>query len=196
MITISRFLGGNGNVTSLCDYGACDAVITTLLASQTNNVVLASVRFLRTILLTVTHQHQKLRKSVTIESFIFDKFDDEKLISRLVEILEFGNTSLKISSLEIIAKIASSKGKCLVLELIGIKLLDVLLKLLDKNEEPRLVAAGTRALATLLEHSRVGRTFIYVASGTNKIQSVVEKVLKNYRVKPTIIYDAHATGDF
>lgn len=185
--------GGNGNVTSLCDYGACDAVITALLASHANNVVLASVRFLRTILLTVTHQHQKLRKNVTIESFIFDKFDDEKLISRLVEILEFGNTPLKISSLEIIAKIASSKGKCLVLELIGIKLLDVLLKLLDKNEEPRLVAAGTRALATLLEHSRVGRTFIYVASGTNKIQSVVEKVLNNYRVKPTIIYDAHAT---
>jgi len=188
--------GGNGNVTSLCDYGACDAVITALLASHANNVVLASVRFLRTILLTVTHQHQKLRKNVTIESFIFDKFDDEKLISRLVEILEFGNTPLKISSLEIIAKIASSKGKCLVLELIGIKLLDVLLKLLDKNEEPRLVAAGTRALATLLEHSRVGRTFIYVASGTNKIQSVVEKVLNNYRVKPTIIYGAHATGDF
>jgi len=183
-------------VTSLCDYGACDAVITALLASHANNVVLASVRFLRTILLTVTHQHQKLRKNVTIESFIFDKFDDEKLISRLVEILEFGNTPLKISSLEIIAKIASSKGKCLVLELIGIKLLDVLLKLLDKNEEPRLVAAGTRALATLLEHSRVGRTFIYVASGTNKIQSVVEKVLNNYRVKPTIIYGAHATGDF
>ena len=90
-------------MTSLCDYGACDAVIATLLSSQTNNVVLASVRFLRTILLTVTHQHQKLRKSVTIESFIFDKFDDEKLISRLVEILEYGNTSLKISSLEIIA---------------------------------------------------------------------------------------------
>lgn len=120
-------LGGNGNVTSLCDYGACDAVIAIVLSSQNNNVVLASVRFLRTILMTVTHQHHKHRKSVTIESFIFDKFEDEKLISRLVEILEFGNTSLKITSLEIIAKVASSKSKCLVIEIIGIKLLDVLL---------------------------------------------------------------------
>ena len=144
--------------------------------------------------MTVAHQHHKHRKTVTIESFILDKFEDEKLISRLVEILEFGNTSLKISSLEIIAKVASSKSKCLVIELVGIKLLEVLLKLLDRNDEPRLVAAGTKAMATLLEQSRVGRTFIYVSSGTNKIQNVMEKVLTNYRVKPTITYDANAPG--
>ena len=63
----------------------------------------------------------KHRRTIKSENFILNQFENEKIVSRLVEILEMDSNSLKMASFEILTRIASAATKSMILDSAGIR---------------------------------------------------------------------------
>ena len=87
--------GSHDNVISLCDYGACEAILSVLISSQNAQVIEAALRCARAIIASSSGAGVKHRRTIKNENFILNQFENEKIVSRLVEILELDSNSLK-----------------------------------------------------------------------------------------------------
>ena len=145
-------------------------------------MILAALRFARAILSFSCPKslRSKHRRTIKNENFILRQFEDEKIVSRLVEILELGHLeTLKVAAFEIITKIAATSNSSKILDAVGTKLLHHLLKTLQKSRcDVALVVAATKCLATLLEGDEMTKKFVLLNSGLDQLQSTLEIFLK------------------
>ena len=93
-----------------------------LLSSQSPPLILAALRFARAILCFSGPKslRSKHRRTIKNENFILSQFEDVKIVSRLVEILELGHLeTLKVAAFEIITKIAATSNSSKILDVVG-----------------------------------------------------------------------------
>ena len=94
----------------------------------------------------------KHRRTIKNEGFILNQFENEKIVARLVEILEMDSAPLKKAAFEILTRIASATAKSMILDSAGAKLVHHLMKTLQKMSHD-LALIGTELLIVLFKSS-------------------------------------------
>jgi hypothetical protein len=178
--------GSHDNVISLCDYGACEAILSVLLSSQNQQVIQASLRCARAIIVSSSGNGVKHRRTIKNEGFILNQFENEKIVARLVEILEMDSPPLKKAAFEILTRIASATAKSMILDSAGAKLVHHLMKTLQKmSHDLALIVSATKCLATLLDGSDLAKNFVLLNSGNDQLQRVLHSYLQLKETNPS-----------
>ena len=134
-------------------------------------------------------------RTIKSENFILSLFENEKIISRLVEILEMDSSGLKVVSLEILTRIASGQSSAII-DVAGVKLIHQITKMLSKDSQDlQLISKVTRCLGKMLDGNYLTKNFILMNAGNENLQKLLTQFL-NLRESNHLNHSDQLNGKF